>query len=141
MSDDTMDLDDAIDHAVEVADKCAEDGNEECELEHRQLIRWLTELRDLRPHARQLARDLDTTREKLRDLHRDIGISLTEAVHVDVHISHMSRRWRHAHRISGDLWTAPLRGFHGQDQRVVILSETIQKIAYEAAIGFLSEGE
>ena len=41
-----MTLDEAILHAEEVADRCAvTDGNIKCEMEHRQLAKWLRELK------------------------------------------------------------------------------------------------
>ena len=44
-----MTLDEAIIHAEQVADSCAvTDGNLKCEREHRQLVKWLKELKRLR---------------------------------------------------------------------------------------------
>lgn len=43
-----MNLDEAIRHAEEMADKC--DG--QCSIEHEQLAKWLQELKDLRNEKR-----------------------------------------------------------------------------------------
>ena len=44
-----MTLEEAINHAEEVAERCAvSDGDLKCEMEHRQLAEWLKELKELR---------------------------------------------------------------------------------------------
>jgi len=146
-----MSLEEAIDHAVETADELAEalaraGGDvpdlEQCELEHRQLVQWLTELRGLRYRVKQLAGDLDTTRTKLRDLQRDVGKPLDEHVHVTVTISTMNEGIRHAGRISPETWRhAPINDPRYPDTlewRASILRETIETVAYEAAFGFFT---
>ena len=47
-----MDIDEAILHCEEVADRCMiTDGNIKCENEHRQLAEWLKELKRLKTSA------------------------------------------------------------------------------------------
>ena len=49
----SMKLDEAIEHCEEVADRCAvTDGSQKCEAEHRQLAKWLRELKERRSSAR-----------------------------------------------------------------------------------------
>lgn len=147
-----MSLEEAIDHAVAKADELAEaiaraGGDipdlEQCELEHRQLVQWLTELHGLRFRVRQLAGDLDTTRTKLRDLQRDVGKPLDEHVHVTVTISTMNEGIRHAGRISPETWRHPPVNDPGYpdalEWRARILRETIESVAYEAAFGFFAD--
>ena len=55
-----MNLDEAIIHAKEVADRCSvTDGDRRCEREHRQLAEWLKELKAKRKQVEILARNLD----------------------------------------------------------------------------------
>jgi len=150
-----MSLDEAIDHAVTMADELAEANAraggdvpdlEQCELEHRQLIQWLTELRGLRYRVRQLAGDLETTQKKLKDLRRDSGKPLDEHIHVTVSISDMRTTWRHSGRISPDSWRHVPRTPEGQlpqsdlEWQAQILREMINTIGYEAALGYFTEG-
>jgi hypothetical protein len=141
-----MDLDDAIDGAMANADEYEKAGDEECEFENRQLVRWLTQLRDLRFRARQLAKDLETVRGQLREMKRDVETSLDEDIHVTVSISRMGKGFRHANHISAILFDQPiptLESGHtsGLERRALILRDVIEKVAYEAAIGFFGETE
>jgi len=141
-TDEGISLDEAIDHAMAKADECEKSGEEECEFEHRKLVRWLTELDALRYRVKQQAKDLDTTHEKLRELHRDVSVSLDEEVHVRVEISQFDKRWRHANSISRDAFAAPLRGgLQGGEgeHKAEVLRDVIERVAYEAAIGFFGE--
>ena len=123
-----MTLDEAIAH------------EEECEPKHLQLVLWLTELRNLRLHSKRLASDLKTTQGELRDLHRDVGISLDENVHVRVEISRFNKRWQNAHQITSDAFDAPLRGFTSDiDRKANVLRDVIEQVAYETALGFFAE--
>ena len=48
----SMTLDEAILHCEEVADRCAvTDGSQKCETEHRQLAKWLRELKERRSYV------------------------------------------------------------------------------------------
>lgn len=128
-----MSLDDAIDHAMAKAGEYEKSGDEDGELEYRQFVRWLVELDDARYRAKQLSSDLDKTRKRLHDLQSDITTSMDEDVHVTVAISRMNKGWRHANQISRLLFETSI------ENRSEILREVIEKVAYEAALGFFRE--
>jgi len=139
-------LEDAIKHAGTKAEECEKAGDEACEFEHRQLVLWLAELHSLRYHSEQLESDLEATRKKLEEVQRAVLVSMDENVHVTVDISRLGEGWRYGVEISGEAWNylpryAKSERMTESEHKSQMLRTTIEKVAYEAALGFFSKTE
>lgn len=92
-------LDDAIDHAEQVA-FMLKDDNPGCAAEHERLAGWLKELRHLRLQNSGLIRRVEDLQREFREFKRNAATSMDENVHIRVEISQFSKRWMGAFEIS-----------------------------------------
>lgn len=96
-------LDDAIDHAEQVA-FMLKDDNPGCAAEHERLADWLKELRHLRLQNSGLIKRVESLQKEFREFKRNAATSIDENVHIRLEISQFSKRWMGAIEISREVF-------------------------------------
>lgn len=120
----------SLDETIDTAEIILETSP--CDKYSYSVLKYLTKINSLRCHAQQLQHDLDSTREKLKDLQRDAAVSMDEDIHIRVEISQFRKRWIHANRITTQGWSVAMK----LENTVEMLRDVIRAVAYEAALGF-----